>query len=91
MVNCQEWDGFHYRRALYPLIRYSLLQLAEGEWPRVTMHGLVQWRAKKHLPDRPWDLWVSISVSAVCHQAEPTFLIETNHFLQISLTLCVVR
>jgi hypothetical protein len=57
---------------------------------RVTMHGLVQWRAKKHQPDRPWDLWVSISVSAVCHQAEPTFLVETKLFLQISLTFCVV-
>ena len=34
MVNCQEWDGFHYRRALDPLIRYNPLQLAEGELAR---------------------------------------------------------
>jgi hypothetical protein len=32
----------------------------------------------------------SRSVSAVCHQAESTFLVETKLFLQISLTFCVV-
>jgi hypothetical protein len=34
IVDCQEWDSFHYRKALDPLIRYSLLQQVQGEWPR---------------------------------------------------------
>jgi Tetratricopeptide repeat len=32
------------------------------------MHGLVQWRARKYEKDRPWDLWYTIFITAVCHQ-----------------------
>src|SRR6202044_3147321 len=65
MVDCQGWDSFHYLRALNLLIRYSLLTAGGGRMARVTMHGLVRWRAKKHQPDRPWDLWVSICLRDV--------------------------
>jgi hypothetical protein len=77
-VNEQGWDSFHYRQALYPLIQYGLLQPVEGEWPGATMHGLVQWRAKKHHSDQAWDKWYLIFMTAaswqmVLGQNEPLF------------------
>ncbi|KDN67922.1 hypothetical protein CSUB01_10064 [Colletotrichum sublineola] len=46
-----EWDSFHYRKGRDVLLRYNLLQRMEGnekmEWPGVTMHNPVRWRAKQ--------------------------------------------
>ena len=67
-IDQREWDSFHYREALKPLIRYSLLQRVDGEWPGVTMHSLVQWRAMNHDEDQPWGFWYLIFISAVSHQ-----------------------
>jgi hypothetical protein len=83
-VNEQGWDSFHYRQALYPLIQYGLLQLVEGEWPGVTMHGLVQWRAKKHHSDQAWDKWYLIFMTAASWQMalgqnEPLFRRYFDH------------
>ena len=67
--NEDQWDSFYYRVARDLLIRYSLLQRADGEWPAVTMHSLVQWRAMKCEKDRPWDVWHLIFIAAVCIQS----------------------
>jgi Tetratricopeptide repeat len=67
-VNEQGWDNFHYRQALDPLIQYGLLQPVEEEWPGITMHGLVQWRAKKHHSDQAWDKWYWIFITAASWQ-----------------------
>jgi tetratricopeptide (TPR) repeat protein len=64
----QEWDSFYYRKALEPLIRYNLLQRVDGEWPGVTMHSLVQWRAMKYEEDQPWSLWHLMFILAASHQ-----------------------
>jgi tetratricopeptide (TPR) repeat protein len=66
--NDGEWDSFYYRDALKSLIQYSLLQRVDGDWPGVTMHGLVQWRAKKHQSDQPWDKWYMIFLTAASQQ-----------------------
>ena len=68
-LNEDQWDSFYYRTACDLLIRYSLLQRADGEWPGVTMHSLVQWRAMKCEEDRPWDVWHLIFITAVCIQS----------------------
>ena len=68
-LNEDQWDSFYYRTARDLLIRYSLLQRADGEWPAVTMHSLVQWRAMKCEKDRPWDVWHLIFITAVCIQS----------------------
>ena len=74
----QDWDSFRYREALKPLLRYSLLQRMDGEWPGVAMHGLVQWPATKYAKDQLWDFWYLIFISAVSHhilqdKAKPQF------------------
>ncbi|KAI9775707.1 MAG: hypothetical protein M1816_005776, partial [Peltula sp. TS41687] len=64
----QEWDSFYYRKALEPLTRYGLLQRVDGEWPGVTMHSLVQWRAMKYEENQPWRLWYLIFILAASRQ-----------------------
>jgi hypothetical protein len=63
-----EWDDFHYRQARDPLIRYSLLQRVRGEWPGLTRHGLVQWRAKMHARDQKWQRWYVTVMTAASWQ-----------------------
>jgi tetratricopeptide (TPR) repeat protein len=67
-VENREWDDYFYRESRRVLVRYSLLQRVEGEWPGVSMHGLVQWRARKHEEEQPWDKWHLIAVVAGCAQ-----------------------
>lgn len=67
-VDGPKWDSFHYRKSIEPLIRYGLLQPVEGDWPGVTMHGLVQWRAKKQCLDQPFADCLSAFITAVAHQ-----------------------
>ncbi|OCK76289.1 TPR-like protein [Lepidopterella palustris CBS 459.81] len=64
----REWDSFSYREALKPLVRYSLLQRVNGEWPGVTMHSLVQWRAMNYEENEQWRFWYLIFIMAVSHQ-----------------------
>jgi tetratricopeptide (TPR) repeat protein len=77
-LDLQAWDSFWYEEALKPLLDYSLLRRTGREWPGVTMHSLVQWRAIKYAKDQLWDLWYLIFISAVSHQilqdeAKPRF------------------
>ncbi len=69
LSNGNEWDGFHYRQAIQPLIRYGLLQRLGGKWAGTTMHHLVQWRARKanQESDTPWARWTWLFIiAAVC-------------------------
>ena len=68
-LNEDQWDSFYYRAASDLLIRYSLLQRADGKWPAVTMHSLVQWRAIKCEKYQQWDVWHLIFIAAVCIQS----------------------
>jgi tetratricopeptide (TPR) repeat protein len=65
----ERWDDFHYRQATQPLIRYGLLQRLGGNWAGTTMHGLVQWRARRaHLDSSmtwAWWRWLFM-MAAVC-------------------------
>lgn len=64
-----EWDDFHYRQAIGPLIRYGLLQRTSGDWVGTTMHGRVRWRARKaHQPSsEAWARWTALFLmAAVC-------------------------
>lgn len=62
-----KWDSFLYRQSRDVLLRYSLVQRVEGEWPGVTMHSLVQWRAKQYKEDERSEWWYLIFVLAACH------------------------
>jgi NB-ARC domain len=64
----QEWDSFYYRKSIEPLVRYSLLQRADGEWPGVSMHNLVQWRATKYEQDQRWGRLYLMFALAACRQ-----------------------
>jgi tetratricopeptide (TPR) repeat protein len=77
-LNRGEWDSFRYRQSCDVLVRYSLLQRVEGQWPGVAMHSLVQWRAMRNMPDRRWRSWYMAFILAACLQmreekAQPEF------------------
>src|SRR3569833_3118521 len=61
-----KWDSFRYRQSRDVLVRYSLLQRVDGQWPGTTMHSLVQWRAMQNEPDRPWRWWYMAFILAAC-------------------------
>ena len=61
------WDCFLYRQSRDVLIRYSLVQRVTGEWPGVTMHSLVRWRALQYKKERRWEWWYLVLVLAACH------------------------
>ncbi|OSS44355.1 hypothetical protein B5807_10962 [Epicoccum nigrum] len=67
-VATEGWDDYCYEQARARLVRYSLLQRTGGEWPGVSIHGLVQWRARKYKEGRPWEKWYLIIVLAACAQ-----------------------
>jgi tetratricopeptide (TPR) repeat protein len=62
------WDYYCYQESQKILVRYSLLQRTEGKWPGVSMHGLVQWRARKYEEEQPWEKWHLITILAGCVQ-----------------------
>jgi CO dehydrogenase nickel-insertion accessory protein CooC1 len=62
------WDNFFYRRSRELLVRYSLAQRVGGDWPGITMHSLVKWRAMQYKKHERWGWWNSIFVLAACHQ-----------------------
>ena len=64
----REWNSFLYRQSRDMLLRYSLVRRVDGEWPGVTMHGLVQWRAMRYKRGVRWEWWYLIFVLAACHQ-----------------------
>ncbi|KAI9771113.1 MAG: hypothetical protein M1840_002464 [Geoglossum simile] len=64
----EDWDSYYYRQSRDLLVRYSLLQRIEGEWPGVAMHGLVQWRARKYQQGQLWDKWYVMTILAGCGQ-----------------------
>jgi tetratricopeptide (TPR) repeat protein len=62
------WNNYHYQESQKVLVRYSLLQRTKGDWPGVSMHGLVQWRARKYEDEQPWEIWHLMTVLAGCVQ-----------------------
>ena len=64
----QTWDSFFHDKSIEPLVSYALLQRVEGDWPGVTMHSLVQWRAKKQHIDEPWHDCLLVFMSAAALQ-----------------------
>ncbi|KAI0399616.1 hypothetical protein F4802DRAFT_29064 [Xylaria palmicola] len=62
------WDSFRYRQCYDVLVRYALLQRVEGAWPGVTMHSLVQWRARQGTQTRPWEWSYMMFIAAACSQ-----------------------
>ena len=63
-IEGQEWQSFYYRDICTIFVRYSLLQEVDGEWPGLTMHSLVRWRAIKDNPTWPWDFWYFFFMTA---------------------------
>ena len=64
-----QWDDYHYRKACDLLVRYSLIQRSDEEWPGLTIHRLVQWRASMYEKDQPWEVWFLVFFTAICHQS----------------------
>ncbi|KAF2867143.1 hypothetical protein BDV95DRAFT_598272 [Massariosphaeria phaeospora] len=68
LTGTNEWDDYFYEQTRNRLVRFSLLQRTRGEWPGVSMHGLVQWRATKYEAEQPWEKCYLITVLAACAQ-----------------------
>lgn len=67
-VESNTWDNFKYGEAIKLLARYNVIRKVDGEWPGITMHSLVQWRAKQFKQRQLWDIWYLLFMSAVCQQ-----------------------
>jgi tetratricopeptide (TPR) repeat protein len=67
-VGTKEWDDYCYEKTRNRLVRFSLLKRTGGEWPGVSMHGLVQWQATKKEAEQSWEKWHLITVLAACAQ-----------------------
>ncbi|KAH8202390.1 hypothetical protein TruAng_003463 [Truncatella angustata] len=63
------WDSFLYRQNRDVLVRYSLLQRVDGDWPGVTMHGLVQLRTLRSDQSRQCSWSYVAFMTAACRQA----------------------
>jgi tetratricopeptide (TPR) repeat protein len=72
-LNGMEWDSFFYRQSRDLLVRYSLAQRVKGEWPGVTIHSLVKWRAMHYKKSERREWWHSTFVLAACHRFPQEF------------------
>jgi tetratricopeptide (TPR) repeat protein len=61
-----EWDGFSYRATLRCLLRYGLVRPSNGRWKGVTVHSLVQWRAREEIDQDKYWQWYFIFTKLVC-------------------------
>ncbi|KXX72981.1 Protein SERAC1, partial [Madurella mycetomatis] len=64
-----EWDSFQYRQGRDLLLRYNLLQRVGEPWAGVTMHSLVQWRARQSYQSQPWLWWYTVFILAACYRS----------------------
>ncbi|KAJ2992303.1 hypothetical protein NUW58_g2211 [Xylaria curta] len=59
------WDRYNYDNAIEPLLRFGLVQHTASTAPGVSMHSLVQWKAKDGNisgPHHCWNIWRSIFI-----------------------------
>jgi tetratricopeptide (TPR) repeat protein len=60
-----EWDNSSYQDTVNVLLRYGLIKPIGEPWRGVTMHGLVQRRARQELPHGYWP-WYMAFLVAIC-------------------------
>jgi tetratricopeptide (TPR) repeat protein len=60
-----KWNSSLYRNTVNALIRYGLVKPVGEPWKGITMHGLVQRRARQELPHGYW-LWHMVFLVAIC-------------------------
>jgi tetratricopeptide (TPR) repeat protein len=60
-----EWNNSFYRDTVNVLLRYGLVKPVGEPWKGVTMHGLVQRRARQELP-HGHSQWHMVFLSAIC-------------------------
>jgi tetratricopeptide (TPR) repeat protein len=61
----EKWDSSSYRNTVNALLRYGLVKPIGESWRGVTMHGLVQIRARQELPHGYWP-WYMVFLVAIC-------------------------
>ncbi|EXK77979.1 hypothetical protein FOQG_17325 [Fusarium oxysporum f. sp. raphani 54005] len=67
-----QWDRFAFDETLKPLRIFGLVRDSKADYPGVTMHSLVQWRAKidnTREPYQSWNLYYSIFMAIASNQA----------------------
>ncbi|KAM5527058.1 Kinesin light chain 5 [Fusarium oxysporum f. sp. phaseoli] len=67
-----QWDRFAFDETLKPLRTLGLVRESKVDYPGVTMHSLVQWRAKiddTREPYQTWNLYYSIFMAIASNQA----------------------
>lgn len=76
------WNDFSYRETIKFLLRYGLIRPVVGPWRGITMHGIVQRRARHELPDGYWQ-WYMAFLYAICLSMndEPDARIFRRHFV----------
>lgn len=55
-----EWKSFYYEQTIKTLARYHLVKTVDEEQPGITMHNLVKWRGRMHMPEFAWPFWNSL-------------------------------
>jgi tetratricopeptide (TPR) repeat protein len=61
------WDSSSHRNTVNALLRYGLVKPIGEPWKGVTMHGLVQRRARQELPHGYWP-WYMVFLVAICRR-----------------------
>jgi tetratricopeptide (TPR) repeat protein len=67
-----DWNSFLYRETIATLLRYGLVRPIIGPWKGVTMHGVVQTRARQELPpgSSQWHMVFLYTICLKVHEAD---------------------
>jgi tetratricopeptide (TPR) repeat protein len=67
-----EWNSYVYRKTIATLLRYGLVRPILKPWKGVTMHGVVQTRARKELPpgSSQWHMVFLYTICLKVHKAD---------------------
>ena len=68
-----DWDDFYYRETIKPLLRFGLVRRTHGQWPGLTMHSLVRWRAAIERDEALfWPIYADFCAAACFWKADET-------------------
>jgi hypothetical protein len=78
------WNSLVYRGTIECLLRYGLVRPINKPWKGVTMHSLVQRRARRELPPE-YPQWHIIFLYAICLQVEEPDHVQFRRYLTVHL------
>lgn len=79
-----EWKSLQYRNTIACLLRYGLVRPIVVPWKGVTMHGLVQTRARQEL-NPSYSQWHMIFLYAICIRVQDADHVRFRRYLTVHL------